>query len=69
MSNSIHSLQAANAKAQTEQTVQPPKKLQTTAQNSVPQDTVTISKASRQAHAGNIEAAAGGDKDHDGNNT
>ncbi len=69
MSNSIHSLQAANAKDQTEQTVQPPKKLQTTAQNSVPRDTVTISKASQQAQAGNTKAAVGGDKDHDGNNT
>jgi hypothetical protein len=63
MSNSIQSLQTANAQAQTEQTVQPPKKLQSA---SAPQDTVTISKASQQAHAGNTNAAVGGDKDHDG---
>jgi hypothetical protein len=66
MSNSIQSLQTANAQAQTEQTVQPPKKLQTATQTSAPQDTVTISKASQQAHAGNTKAAVGGDKDHDG---
>jgi uncharacterized protein YkwD len=66
MSNSIHSLQTENAQAQTEQTVQPPKKLQQATQSPTPQDTVTISKASQQAHAGNTRAAVGGDKDHDG---
>jgi hypothetical protein len=68
MSNSIHFLQDANAKAQTGQAVQPSKKLQTTTRNSVPQDTITISKASRQAQAGNTKAAAGGNKDYDANN-
>ncbi len=58
MSNSIHSLQAAHAQAQTEQTVQPPKNLQTAIQNSTPQDTVTISKAGRQAQARNTKVAA-----------
>ena len=66
MSNSVHSLQTENAQAQTEQTVQPPKKLQTATQTSAPQDKVTISKASQQAHAGTTKAAVGGDKDHDG---
>jgi hypothetical protein len=66
MSNSIHSLQSANAQTQTEQTVQPPKKPLATTQNPVPQDTVTISKASQQAQAGAIKPAAGGDVDHDG---
>jgi hypothetical protein len=69
MSNSIHSLQAANAQAQTEQTVQPPKKLQRTPQNSIPQDSVTISNASKQAQAGNTKAAADADKDQDANKT
>lgn len=66
MSNPIQSIQSANVHAQTEQTVQPPKNAQTSSQNSVPHDTVTISKASQQAQAGNINAVAPGDKDHDG---
>jgi hypothetical protein len=66
MSNSVQSLQAVNAQAQTEQTVQPPKKLQTTGQNSIPRDTVTISKSAQQAQAGNTKAAVSADKDHDG---
>jgi len=66
MSNSIHSLQTENAQARTEQTVQPPKKLQIATQTSIPQDKVTISKASQQAQAGSTKAAVGGDKDHDG---
>ena len=68
MSNSIQSVQSANVHAQTEHTVQPPKKAQTTTQNSVPQDTVTISKASQQALAGNANAVASGDKDRAGDN-
>ena len=68
MSNSIQSVQSASVHAQTEHAVQPPKKAQTTIQNSVPQDTVTISKASQQAHAGNTNAVASGDKDRDGDN-
>ncbi len=68
MSNSIQSVQSANAHAQTEHTVQPPKNAQTTSQNSVPQDTVTIRKTSQQARAGNTNAVANGDKDRDGDN-
>ena len=63
MSNSIQSVQSANVHARTDRTVQLPKKTQTTSQNSVPQDTVTISKASQQARAGNTNAVAGGAKD------
>jgi hypothetical protein len=66
MSNSIHSLQTENAQAQTEQTVQPPNKLQIATQTSIPQDKVTISKASQQAQAGSTKAAVGGNKDRDG---
>jgi hypothetical protein len=66
MSNSIHSLQAENVQAQTEQTVQPLKKLQIATQTAIPQDKVTLSKASQKAHAGSTQAAVGGDKDHDG---
>jgi hypothetical protein len=68
MSNSIQSLQSANTQAQTEQTVQPPKKAQTTLQNPLPQDTVTLSQASQQAQAGNTNAVASGDTDHEGGN-
>jgi hypothetical protein len=68
MSNSIQSVQSANVHAQTEHTVQQPKNAQTTNQNSVPQDTVTITKASQQAHAGNANAVTSGDKDRDGDN-
>jgi len=66
MSNSIRSLQAANAQTQTEQTVQPPKKPLATTQKPVPQDTVTISKASQQAQATTTKLSASGDVDHDG---
>jgi hypothetical protein len=66
MSNSIHSIQAVNAQAQTQQAVQPPKNQQTTAQPAIPQDTVTISQSAKQAQAVNTKAAAGGDVDHDG---
>jgi hypothetical protein len=66
MSNSIHSLQDANAQIQTEQTVQPPKKPQATTHNRVRQDTVTISKASQQAQAATPKPAARGDVNHDG---
>ena len=58
MSNSIHSLQSAQAQAQTEQTVQAPKKLQTVTQDAVQQDAVTISKASQQAQASNTKSPA-----------
>jgi hypothetical protein len=66
MSNSIQSLQAANAQTQTEQSIQPSNKAQTTAHQSAPQDTVTISKASQQALASGGKPAATGDVDHDG---
>jgi hypothetical protein len=66
MSNSIQSLQAANAQTQVEQSVQPPNKVQATAPPSIPQDTVTISKASQQALAIGSKPAATGDVDHDG---
>jgi len=51
MTSSIHSLQEAHAKEQTEQSVQPPPTLQTQAatQNLGVQDTVTISQEARQA--------------------
>jgi len=58
MSNSIQSVQSANAQSQTEHTVQPPKKAP--APSSIPRDTVTISKASQQAHAGNANTVAKG---------
>jgi hypothetical protein len=66
MINSIHSLQAASAQTQTEQTVQPPKKPLATTQKPAPQDTVTISKASQQAQAATTKPAASGDVNHDG---
>jgi hypothetical protein len=65
MSDSVRSLQTANIQTHIEQTIQPPKKLQTASQSSVPQDTVTISKANQQAHAGSTNAVAGRDKDRD----
>ena len=63
MSNSIQSVQAANAQTQIESTVQPPKKAP--AQNSIPQDTVTISKSSQQANAGNTNTVARGAENGD----
>ena len=66
MSNSIHSLQSANAQAQTDQTVQAPKKPQVTTQAQVQGDTVTVSKAAQQALASNTKPASSGDVDHDG---
>jgi hypothetical protein len=70
MANSIHSVQAAHSKSQTEQAVQPPKTLQTQAatQNTGSQDTVTISRQSRQALASNTKQASGGDTNSNGNN-
>ena len=66
MSNSVQSVQAINAQTQTEQTVQPPKKPQTAAQTSTPQDKVTISESAKQVLTDNTKPAAGGDVDHDG---
>jgi len=67
MTSSIHSLQEAHSQLQTEQTVQPPKTLQTEAatQNSAAPDTVTISQEARQAltHS-TTQAGGGGANDH-----
>jgi hypothetical protein len=67
MSSSVHSIQAAHAQAQAEESVQPPKTLQTEApqQTVIPKDTVTISQEARQALANNSRRA--GDVNHDGN--
>ncbi len=65
MSNSVQSLQAANVHTQTEQTVQPPKQGQTTAQKPVPQDTVTISQSAQHALAAKAKSVSS-DTDHDG---
>ena len=68
MPNSIHSIQAAHAQSQTEQSVQPPKTLQTEAakQNTGSQDTVTISQQARQALASNTKQASGSDANREG---
>jgi hypothetical protein len=65
MTSSIHSVQEAHSQSQTEQTVQPPKTLQTEA---VAKDTVTISQEARQAltHS-TTQAGGGGANDHGGN--
>jgi hypothetical protein len=67
MSSSVHSIQAAHTQAQAEQSVQPPKTLQTVAasQTAIPKDTVSISQQARQALANNTRRA--GDVNHDGN--
>ncbi|HTC62895.1 MAG TPA: hypothetical protein VK709_08630 [Candidatus Saccharimonadales bacterium] len=67
MSSSVHSIQAAHAQTQAEQSVQPPKTLQTEAasQTAVPKDTVSISQQARQALANDTRRA--GDVNHDGN--
>jgi hypothetical protein len=55
MSTSIQSIQAVHVQQQAEQSVQPPKNLQTKApaQNVIPTDTVSISQQARQALATN----------------
>lgn len=53
MTNSIHSVQAANHQAQTEQTVQPPKTAQQQIRSATPQDKVTISESARHAQSNN----------------
>lgn len=62
MTSSIHSLQEAHSQSQTEQTVQPPKTLQTEAatHNPASQDTVTISQEARQALTHSSTQAGGG---------
>jgi hypothetical protein len=70
MTNSVHSIQGAHSQSLTEHAVQPPKTLQTKAatQNTGSQDTVTISRQSRQALASNTKQASGGDTNSNGNN-
>ena len=68
MSNSIQSLQAVNAQTQLQESVQPPNKPQAPATSALPQDTVTISKASQQALAIGSKPASTSDADHDGDN-
>jgi hypothetical protein len=68
MSNSVQSLQVAQAQNQTDQTVQPPKKPQETTQATVQQDTVTISKAAQQALATNSKPASSSDAGRNGDN-
>jgi len=55
MSTSVQSIQAAHIQQQSEQSVQPPKNLQTEApmQTAIPTDTVSISQQARQALATN----------------
>ena len=62
MANSVHSIQAAHSKSQTEEAVQPPKSLQAEAAkpNSASQDTVTISQEARQALTHSTTQAGGG---------
>jgi hypothetical protein len=57
VTNSIHSVQSAQAQSQTEQSIQPPKTLQQEAakQTAAPQDQVTISQEARQALATNTK--------------
>jgi hypothetical protein len=66
MSNSIHSVQSANAQTQTDQTVQAPKKPQAATQAQVQGDTVTVSKAAQKALSSNAKPASRGDVNHDG---
>jgi len=69
MSNSVHSIQAANMHAQAEQSVQPPKTLQTEAasQTAIPKDTASISQQTRRSLASNTRPA--GNPKHEGNNS
>jgi hypothetical protein len=62
MTSSIHSLQEAHSQTQTEETVQPPKTLQTQAatQNPAAKDTVTISQEAKQALTHSTTQAGGG---------
>jgi hypothetical protein len=64
MSISIQSLSAVNASAHTTQPAQPAPKA-AASQSSIPQDTVAISAAAKQAQPGNTKPAASGDLDHD----
>jgi len=66
MSNSVQSLQSLSVQDQTVQSVQPATKPPTAAKSALPEDTVTISAASKQAQTSNAKPAAGADSDHDG---
>jgi hypothetical protein len=70
MSSSIHSVQAAHVQSQAEQSVQPPKTLQTDAatQTAIPKDTVTISQQARQALANNNQRTSGAEANSNGSN-
>ncbi len=67
---SVQSIQSTHVQSQTEQSVQPPKTLQTEAatQNTGSQDTVTISQQARQALASNTKEPSGGDANPNGFN-
>lgn len=62
MTSSIHSLQETHSQTQTEETVQPPKTLQTQAatKNPAARDTVTISQEAKQALTHSTTQAGGG---------
>jgi hypothetical protein len=70
MNNSVQSVQAVHTEARAEQSVQPPKTLQTetAAQNPAARDTVTISAQARQALASNTKLASGADANSNGDN-
>jgi len=58
MTSSIHSLQEAHSQSQTQESVQPPKTLQT--QAATRQDSVTISEEAKQALTHSTTQAGGG---------
>jgi hypothetical protein len=58
MANAVHSLPPVNAQAETKQSALPTKPQQPAAQNSIPQDKVTISESAKLALAGNTKPAA-----------
>ena len=70
MSYSTQTIQAAHVHTQVEQSVQPPKTLQTEAatQTAVSNDTVTISQQARQALVTNSQQASGADANSNGTN-
>jgi len=70
MTISVHSIQIAETQSKTEQSVQPPKTLQTqnTSENQGSRDVVTISQEARQALASNTKQASGADAKPGGDN-
>jgi len=70
MTSSVHSLQEAHSQTQAQQSVQPPKTLQTqaAAQNAGVRDTVSISQEARQALASNTKEPSGADANPNGDN-